>query len=98
MSFKKIYIFGADHSWHQSIYLDKNNKLMRNDGHFYSNKKTNTAITEDGVNYQKIHDHFFSFSRVFRLYHTINQFDKEINIKIINLSSISWIDAFDKNE
>ena len=95
INFKKIIIFGADHSWHESFSLSSDNKLYLADKHFYSQNK-NDRIKKTIYNNEesKMHVEFENIARVFKTYHLINSYAADSNIEILNLSTKTWIDAF----
>ena len=97
IGFSKIYVWGADHNWHEDYLLGKDNVLYTLDKHFYS--KTHKKIihcSEDGIP-TRVHEEFATLSRAFKIYHSLEFFAKKLNCKIINLSSTTWIDAFDRD-
>ncbi len=95
MEFKKIYLFGADHSWHEELQFDENNSVIINHNHFYDeeNKKIQSLYHLDGRKYF-IHDFFKKMYLSFKGYHILNDYAVSLNKEIINVSSKSYIDAF----
>lgn len=92
LSFKKILIYGADHSWHENLYLGDNNILYRNDKHFNSNSSPlEIKINNKPMDVSK---QFYALARVFRTYHQIQNYASKNGVEIINKSSKTWIDAF----
>lgn len=97
IGFSKIYVWGADHNWHEDYLLGKDNILYTLDKHFYSNiHEKKVQCDEDGKPI-KVHEEFSTLSRAFKIYHSLEFFAKKSNCKIINLSSTTWIDAFDRD-
>jgi len=99
IGFSKILVRGADHSWHEGFDLRKDNNIYILDEHFYSgeNNKAFLNCNAEGVP-NKVHEEFLRLSRVFKIYHSLESFSKDINSEIINLSSKTWIDAFKRND
>jgi hypothetical protein len=98
MDFSKIYLWGADHSWHEDFILGKDNYLYTLDRHFFNvDEKCFVHCKSDGTPV-KVYEEFFTLSNTFKIYHSIESFSKKMGIKIINLSSKTWIDAFERIE
>lgn len=96
MQFKTIILWGADHSWHENFVLGKNNHVYTPDKHFYESGETSTSVIHcksDGTPL-KVHEEFFILSRAFKIYHSLQFFANKKQIKIVNHSSKTWIDAF----
>jgi hypothetical protein len=99
LGFKKIYLFGADHSWHENLVLTENNLLCFRDIHFYDEKETiNLIPINDNVspNNVTIHQEFYSLYLTFKIYFQIKEYAKTKNATIINASSKTFIDAFER--
>jgi len=89
--YKTIYLAGADTNWMKDIWVDECNKVRIHDSHFYQENNEN--------------DRFFPFSmpelsmvffHIFNSYSVIEEYSKHNKIKIYNLYSRSFIDAFEK--
>ena len=100
MHFKKIIIWGADHSWHENLKLTKDNYIHRSDKHFFDKDDSGNLIILRKSNGSpvKVHEEFFNICNVLKVYHSLESFSKKLNCKIINLSSKTWIDAFDRSD
>ncbi len=97
--FSRIVILGADHSWHQGLEIGEDGKLVSAENHFYDKKPWKVAIQHpETLQRATIHDYFFNLYRTFRSYHLIEEFAKSRNVKIINASSVTFIDAFDRKK
>lgn len=98
MHFKNIYLFGADHTWHQNLYINEMSQLCIKDIHFYEN--------EEKINYRlfykhqktifKMHEIFSVWSKVFYGYELIRKYANSCDTKIYNASNITFIDAFER--
>lgn len=110
-SYKKIFIFGADHSWHEDILVTKENVLCVKEPHFkyqideksisereeFYDPIYKFSFGEDGKQeIFKVHDLFAAWSRTFDSYWTLKEYANYLNSKVINLSKKSYIDAFDR--
>ena len=99
LGYKKIYLFGADHSWHENLVLTEDNTLCFKDVHFYDDKEIiNLIPIKDNITKEnvKVHQEFFAFYMTFRIYFYIKEYAKTKNASIINASSRTYIDAFDR--
>jgi hypothetical protein len=96
MNFKKIFIFGADHSWHEEIKVDYSNKVTVNHEHFYDKGEYRLPMYKlDGEEYY-IHDVFRKLYLAFKGYFVLRDYAKSLNAEIFNASIRSYIDAFPK--
>ena len=99
MGFKKIFLAGADHTWHENLAIDEKNNLCIKDPHFYDSGK-------EGVNYRpilttegkslRLHEQFNALSITFGNYFVIEKYAQFRNSQIINISEVSFIDAFER--
>ncbi|THF57629.1 hypothetical protein [Pseudothauera rhizosphaerae] len=94
--YKNIYIFGADHSWHEEIKITEKNILEANQTHFYDNEAPPRPIYKDAHAQFNIGEIFIRWGQVFNQYYTLNEYAKTHNIKIKNASSKTYIDAFER--
>ncbi len=99
IGFKRIIILGADHSWLQSLKMGEDGKLVSEENHFYDQKpwiaKVHHPETLKRVN---MHDYLFNMYRTFRSYFLVQEFAESIGTRIINASSVSFIDAFERKK
>lgn len=101
MGYKRIYIVGADHSWHENLYVDDNNRLYFKDVHFYDKRKAKVIpiykdAEESNKRIFKMNEMFASLSRAFSGYEELEVFSKYLRAKIYNASEKSYIDSFDR--
>jgi hypothetical protein len=94
--YKRIVIFGADHSWHEEIKVDDTNNVTVNHEHFYDKKEYRLPMYKlDGKKYF-LHDVFRKLHYAFKGYFVLSSYAEYMNVKIQNASSRSYIDAFEK--
>ncbi len=94
MGFKKLYVFGADHSWHEELKVSDDNRMVVNHEHFYDQSQQVYAMYKlDGQEY-KIHDAFRKLYLAFKGYYVIREYASDLNAEIYNASAKSYIDAF----
>lgn len=92
MGFKEIYLFGADHSWHEMIKLDENNNLIVSDTHFYGQEDYDIAVRDTSYMSQQ----FFSLHKAFYGYEVLAKYARVLGVKIYNASIKSYVDVFEK--
>lgn len=96
LGFKKIIIFGADHSWHEEIKIDETNTVTVNHEHFYDSGKVQMPMYKlEGEKYF-VHDIFRKLHFAFKGYFVLRDYASFLNAKILNASSKSYIDAFER--
>ena len=96
LNYKKIIIFGADHSWHEELKVNENNQVTVNHEHFYDKGKVVGSMHKLGAVEFKIHDMFRKWYLAFKSYFLLLDYSKSKNAEILNASSKSYIDAFKK--
>jgi hypothetical protein len=95
--FKKIYIAGSDHSWHENIIVSKDNILYIQESYnsINQNTKTSPLLHPDGSNF-KMDDFFLALSIMFKAHRNLEDYSKSLGAKIINTSTKSFIDAYER--
>ena len=99
IGFKNLYIFGADHSWHENLMIDENNILNIKDIHFYDNKNIQYTKAYSEADLSKVfnmNSFFYALSKKFYGYMELEKYSKLLGSKIFNASTKSYIDAFEK--
>lgn len=94
----EIFIFGAEHSWPHSLYVDDNNRVVTVQPHFYKeNSRELDRIAEvyAGV---RIHEVLGSMVVAFRSYHEIRRYADSLGVRIYNATPGSLIDAFPRRQ
>ena len=81
MGFKDIYLIGFDHDWLSSRDYSR---------HFYSLEKDSTDGLEN-LSYLKIIEFM---KRMWTIYYAMERIAKKLDVKIINLSSRTFLDVF----
>ncbi len=97
--YKEIYLWGADHSWHEEIRISENNELEMRQLHFYDNQsqiKHEKVIDVRNNSRPKLHAQFLSLHKAFYAYEILQKFAISKGVKILNASKKSYIDAFDR--
>lgn len=89
MGYKNIVLFGAEHSWHNQLYITDNNRVAMMDPHFYGQNE-HCRILED----EDIGDVFACMSEAFKSYKELDFYAQKKDICIENATPGSYIDAF----
>jgi hypothetical protein len=98
--YKKIYLLGADHSWHEQISVLNDNRIVLHDKHFYDENDGKKVVltTTSHRNANTMPSLFFSLYKAFKVYAVLNDYSESRNCKIYNASEISYIDAFERKK
>ena len=99
-NFERIYLYGADTSWHEEIRLNDQNQLLIKQIHFYDKPKdvTHQPVYSDAQRQRtfSMASQFLSLHKVFRGYEVLRNYADYRHVKIINASAKSYIDAFER--
>ena len=94
-----IEIYGADFSAFKELKVNQNtNELSSLFTHFYKNTKAqvNTMSKYPGKKRKKIHMRLFQIWNSFNQMYLLSIIAKKLKIKVINYSSNSYLDSFDR--
>lgn len=100
MGYKKIYLFGADHSWIQNLRVNENNELYMNHVHFYSNESkpviTKIYRSQFSSEMMPLSEYFLACFKTFHVYYILERYSRYLKARIYNASGMSYIDAFER--
>lgn len=97
MGYKKICIYGADHSWTETIRVDNCNRVCFTDSHFYDVQKVNLVPWHKSSGEQYLmHEILRDLAQMFDSYHIIRKYADYRNCRILNCTKGSYIDAFER--
>ncbi|MDQ3049126.1 MAG: hypothetical protein M3R27_16385, partial [Bacteroidota bacterium] len=98
IGFKKILLFGADHTWHEQLHVNDENVLCLKNIHFYENESSiSHKPFYKGVHSKetfRVDEIFVTWGKTFYGYVALNDYAISENCEILNASEISFIDAF----
>lgn len=94
LGYKDITIYGADHTWMQTLSVTDDNEVVSIQPHFYADSKEEHARVSHEYRNIRLHDVVESFSIAFRSYHFLQSYATSRRIRIINATPSSMIDAF----
>lgn len=96
MGFKRINIYGADHSWTKDLRVNDQNQVCTIKKHFFEEnevlepwRKTNKEIFRMSEVLKMLQSHFYG-------YEYLNWFANSVGCKIVNKTKGSFIDSFDR--
>lgn len=97
LGYKTIGIVGADHSWLADLSVNEKNEALLRHVHYYATDGTQPMKVEDRIDRpRKLHEIIHKFYLSFKGYWQIKTYAKAKHVSIINASSTSMIDAFDR--
>jgi len=94
--YKRIYLFGVDHSWLKEISVTNENAVLINQPHFYEINSTAQKMIKNNTETRRLHEILYKFYFSFKAYFDIKNFANKNNVQIFNLTQLSYIDAFDR--
>jgi hypothetical protein len=97
IGYKTIYIIGADHSWLGEISVNEKNEALVHQKHFYDEESSKPEKMQDYIHRpRRLHEIINKFYLTFLGYWEIKAFADRKDIKIVNASENSMIDAFER--
>lgn len=99
LGYKKIELYGVEHSWSRQLVVSKENVLCMIDEHFYNKdaKLTPFYSTDEDSPILKVHEAFYAFSLMFEGYMKLREYADYLgDVKILNMTEGSFIDAFER--
>jgi len=97
LGYRSIAIAGADHSWLADLSVNEANEALLRHVHFYDTEGSKPMKMEDRIQQpRKLHEIIHKFYLSFEGYWLIKRFAEKQQVRIINASKISMIDAFER--
>lgn len=96
MQYKKLYIFGAEHSWAKDMLCDENNNVCLIDRHSYGVVKRLLYKDNYGKEKSNMYTEMTSIANVFLQHMEISKFATYCGANIYNVTPCSFIDAYKK--
>lgn len=87
--YRRICLFGADHSWIKDLFVNDNNQLCQANTHFHGGN--DYYVMEKG----SLESGLLSFSMCLRSYRYLKEYAESIGAIIINKTKGSYLDVFD---
>jgi hypothetical protein len=97
LKYKVIELYGVEHSWTKDLRVNDNNEVCLENPHFFDKQKTELKTWKQiqGAD-AKLHEALRLYAFMFESYHNLKKFADINNVKIINCSPNSFIDAFER--
>ena len=99
LGYRKIFIVGADSSWHENFFLGEDNIVYSKNEHFYHEKNLSYSpmlLSPEETENVKMHVFFNALSQAFEGYQHVEEYASSIGAKIYNASKKTYIDAFER--
>lgn len=95
--YPRVVLLGADTSFHAMIHVEQDtNRLYINDEHFYGVEKKYMFVDAGQKVPDRMSRQLRSVATAFAWYDKLREFADWAGVRIINASSFSWIDAFER--
>ena len=95
IGYRKIFLFGVDHSWMKYITVENNNDVCLEDQHYYGTEKRVWNRDESGASLT-MYELYFNFTILYDSYNRLKRYADYLDVKVINKTPGSFIDAFPK--
>lgn len=90
--FDQVFLWGTDHNWLESYIVKDDNGIYMKEYHCYDVKD----VVYIKIDSPSVDSSLMNFVRCFRAYHDLKRYALMCGVKVVNCSSISWIDAFER--
>lgn len=96
MGYTEIELFGVDHSFFDSLCVNKDNQLCSKDVHFYDENKSSLKpfYRTDSNEIWKISDYVDAISKMFKSHDLLSSYSKYLGVNIYNNTKNSMIDSY----
>ncbi len=95
LSFQKVYLAGADHSWLTEISVTDENEVLVHQKHFYDRKTSKAEVVlKENLESASLYTILHHMSVAFKSYFTIKAYANSLKKEVINITPESFIDAF----
>lgn len=99
LNFRKIYLFGTDHSWTKDLWVSEENEVLLNQKHFYDEKTSEAKPMDNlGKGKRRLHEVLQKFVYAFSGYFELEEYSITRGQDIINCTEGSYIDAFKRSK
>nr|WP_320039536.1 hypothetical protein [uncultured Bacteroides sp.] len=98
MGYKKIELYGVEHSWTKDLFVNSDNDVCLYNSHFFDKGKVDYrrfSDIQDGQDYP-LHKCLLAYAYMFETYWKIRAYSDYTGCKILNCTKDSFIDAFER--
>lgn len=95
LNFRMIELYGLDHTFFDSLFVNDNNELCNKINHFYDENSVSMpvrAISSGEI--RKISDYTLSISNMFRSHDLLNNYANYLHVLILNCTKNSLVDSY----
>lgn len=97
LGFKSIYLFGCEMSYFKTLFVNsKDNRLFAKFKHFYGEEKLDLFKYKNNKVHSNISFELKKWAYIFEGFSNMSYYLKSQNVKVINCSSKSYLDCFDR--
>ena len=98
--FKEIVLLGIDHTIHTTAFVNSENLVCFRKQHYYDDAPVDVPLFADLEETipLNMYQYLEMWTITFKAYHQINEYALSRNIKIINATPVSNVDAFERKE
>jgi hypothetical protein len=97
--FRKIFVVGVDHSWHENLTVGTDNTLYWRYDHFFDSAQQPLRpvyANPQETRVFRMHEILEALSHMFRAYVELEVYSRTLGARIYNASEKSYIDAFER--
>jgi hypothetical protein len=100
LGYSTIHLYGADHNFFDSLWVNNKNQLCKKDSHFDSNinEKLEPIIRSNDGKVYRVHDYLEEYKNVFVAHEICAQYAKFMSTEIINCIKDSMIDSYKRKQ
>lgn len=97
MGYRKVFLWGADHSWLSEISVNNQNQVLINQKHFYDHRTSKgKPLDKRGVGERNMPELLTKFVHAFNGYFVLKEYADSRGTSIFNATPGSFIDAFER--
>jgi len=97
LNYKKVFLFGVDHSWLPEITVNENNEVLIHQKHYYDEGGSKAKVMDKfGKGQRNLAEVLYKFMMAFAGYFVIRDYAETKGTVILNATKGSFIDAFDR--
>jgi hypothetical protein len=94
--YSKIMLYGFDHNFWDYLFVNEKSQLCMNVKHFYDEDTKDKLMLNGEGEVVKISQYMKYVTNIFKSHDYLSAYAKYLNVKIINRTSCSFIDSYDK--
>ena len=92
--FEEIHLYGMEHTFINTLAVDKQSRLCWKDEHFYDDKMEQKLFYKNDGSLYKISEYLLEKSILFKTHDILALYAKQIGCKILNYTPITMIDSY----